>query len=303
MSPTLRSRLGLVATVVGLLAALPLVRALRLGAMDHYLATQTYEDIYYVPPARWLPVMSLGYDRALADLLWMRALIYYGDELSHRGDVEHVFDYAEAILRLDPKFKAVYSWAGTVALYRTGEVTDEDMREAVDFLRRGVEQFPDDGELAWDLAATLTYEVAPHLPKNEAKELRREAVEHFVVAARRGAGPPWIALHNFTKLRKLGKLEQAARHLEEMYDMARDPDVKERIRRRLSDVRSQAYAEAFRRAQEQAEKARKEDYPYMPPTLYQLVGPRPIVDEAELYRRRFLPAPDTDMESQAPAGR
>ncbi|MBW2507597.1 MAG: hypothetical protein JRE81_03105, partial [Deltaproteobacteria bacterium] len=75
-----------------LLAALAGVWSLRGRAMDHYLETQAYEDIYYLPPPDWLQVMSLGYRRALADLIWLRALIYFGDEFENRGAVKHVFN-------------------------------------------------------------------------------------------------------------------------------------------------------------------------------------------------------------------
>jgi len=56
--------------------------------MDHYLSMQAYEDIYYLPPPKWLQVMSLGHRRAVADLIWLRALIYFGDEFVNRGAVK-----------------------------------------------------------------------------------------------------------------------------------------------------------------------------------------------------------------------
>ena len=69
--------------IVVLIAALAGVWSLRGRAMDHYLASQTYEDIYYLPPPEWLDVMSLGYRRALADLIWLRASIYTSWKLDH----------------------------------------------------------------------------------------------------------------------------------------------------------------------------------------------------------------------------
>ena len=63
-----------------------------LGGASHALRThnhaafrdaQTYEDLYYLPPTDWLRVFSFGWDEAAADLIWMRALVYFGDEFLH----------------------------------------------------------------------------------------------------------------------------------------------------------------------------------------------------------------------------
>jgi hypothetical protein len=264
-------RLIAIAVVLGLLWG---VWSLRTRSMDHYLATQTYEDIYYLPPPDWLQVMSLGYRRALADLIWLRALIYFGDEFENRGAVRHVFNYGESMLALDPDFRRVYRWVGVAGVYTPTGSPPEFIARAVDVLKRGVERFPDDGQLAWDAGATIVYELLPTLPKDEPSRPRLEAEGHdyMLAAARLGAGPPWLVLTNATSLRKLGETDRELRHLEEMYAIVRDPRVKAQIEIRLSQLRSEAYAEAFRRANEEFEQRRREEFPYLPPALYFLVA-------------------------------
>lgn len=275
--------------LIVVLAAIAALRVTRVRSMDHFLASQRYEDIYYLPPTEWLVTMSLGYREALADLIWLRALVYFGDEIVHRGDVEHVFNYGDAIATLDPDFKRVYAWVGMAGLYRPTEIPVDEMRRAADFLERGVRRFPDDGELAWDLGATLSFEIAPHVEDpEERRELKRRGAEYMMTAARLGAGPAWLALTNASELERLGQTEQAARHLEEMYASVSDPDLRARIAGALEELRSAAYAEAFRRANAEAEEQRQRDFPYLDPTLHLLVGPRPPVDETALLENRFL---------------
>ncbi len=250
------------------------VGSLRRRAMDQYLATQTYEDIYYLPPPDWLQVMSLGHRRALADLIWLRALIYFGDELENRGAVKHVFNYGESMLALDPDFRRVYRWVGVVGVYTPTGSPPEFIERAIDVLRRGVERFPDDGELAWDAGATITYELLPNLPKDDPdrEHLEAEGNDYMMTAARLGAGPPWLVLTNASSLRKLGEKDLELRHLEEVYALVRDPTVKSQIEVRISQLRDQAYAEAFRKANEEFEQRRLREFPYLPPTLYLLVA-------------------------------
>ena len=242
--------------------------------MGHYLETQTYEDIYYLPPPEWLQVMSLGHRRALADLIWLRALIYFGDEFESGGAVKHVFNYGDSMLALDPDFRRVYRWVGVAAVYTPTGSPLEFIERSIDVLRRGAERFPNDGELAWDVAATITYELLPALPKDDPSRERLEAEgnDYMVAAARLGAGPDWLVLTNATSLRKLGKGDRELRHLEEMYALIRDPAVKEQIEIRLSQLRDEAYAEAFRSVNEEFEQRQREEFPYLPSALYFLVA-------------------------------
>jgi hypothetical protein len=260
--------------ILALLAAVAGVGSLRSRSMDHYLDTQTYEDIYYLPPPEWLEVMSLGYRRALADLIWLRALIYFGDEFIHEGAVKHVHNYGESMLKLDPDFRRVYRWIGVAGVYTPKGSPPEFIERAVEVLRRGVERFPNDGELAWDTGATIVYELLPNMPKDDPDRQRLEAEgnEHLLAAARLGAGPDWLVITNATSLRRLGEKERELRHLEEMYALVRDPAVKAEIEARLSQLRDEAYAEAFRRANQEFEERRERDFPYLPPTLYFFVA-------------------------------
>lgn len=262
-------------------------RTVRVRAMEHYGETQKYEDMYYLPSAEWLKVMSLGHERALADLIWMKALVYFGDEFAQGGTVNHVFRYGEVIVTLDPDFARAYQWVGVAGIYTPDGATVEETRRAIDFLERATRRFPDNGEIAWDAGATIAYELVPMLDDPEEKAtLRQRATEHMVVAARTGAGPPWLAMVNASQLRDAGRLEQAARHLEEMYGTVDDENVRARMRSEIASLRSRAHAEAFAHANQEFERARIENYPYLPPPLFLMVGER--IDLDALPARGFV---------------
>ncbi len=247
---------------------------LRTRAMDQYLATQRYEDLYYLPPPQWLPLMSLGHREALADLIWMRSLVYFGDEFRHEGSVRHVFQYGRSLLTLDPDFRRVYKWVGMAGLYSPKGSSLQMMEESIEVLEEGANRFPDDGSLAWDAGASIAYELMPHLPEDDPRipAFRERANDYMMTAARLGAGPDWLVLTNVTQLKKLGKVERAVRHLEEMYAIVRDENVKRQIGAQLQLLRSTAYAAAFQQAVEEFEARRQRDYPYLTPTLYLFVA-------------------------------
>ncbi|HET8936444.1 MAG TPA: hypothetical protein VFN67_23530 [Polyangiales bacterium] len=286
------AKLKVALACVCLLLAAALTDRVRARAQRHFIDTQTYEDVYYLPPSDSLVVGSLGHREALADLLWMKALVYYGDELIHRGGVKHLFNYGDAILALDPDFVRVYRWIASSAIYRTGDVKVEDIQTAIRYLEVAARRFPEDGELAWDLGANYTYELAPQLkdPADRAAA-RRKGLDYLEAAAMRRAGPPWLVLQTSGELNALGRSEQAIHHLEDAYAIASDPYIKNQIELRLGQLRSQTYAEGLRRTAEELEAARQRDFPYVDATLYLLIGARPPFGGDAWLAQGFDPAP------------
>ena len=282
------------ALALALASLVALLAPLRQAAMNRYLQAQTYEDVYYLPTPEALKGLSFGYRRALADLLWARALVYVGDEFRHRGDLENVFRYADAIVALDPDFKRVYRWIGTVGIYRPVAPTVEEGLRTVEYLERAVERFPDDGELVWDLAATLSYELPSLTDDRQLKRSFRERGAQLMVhAAEMGAGPRWLALTNATQLEQLGRTEQAIRHLEQIYPLA-DAETQREILARLDALRASAQAEQLRFFEEDLEARRMRAFPYVPMSLFVLVG-EPWDHEAVALDRYLPPDDATDL--------
>lgn len=280
-----------VALFVVVFAALAFVSDLtRVRALEHYEATQQYEDVYYVPAPSSLRLMSFGYREALAGLLWCRALVYFGEELLHKGGIQNIFNYADAVIALDPYFRRVYQWAGTAGIYRPKGVGLPELRRAGEYLETAMRLFPDDGELAWDAGATLEFELKPYLTDaREIEETHARAMRYLQTAARLGKGPPWLVLTNATALTKLGKNEQAVRHLEEMYATVQDRSTKLEIGRQIARLKSQNELEALDRTIAELEKNRQRDFPYVSPGLHMLLGKRPPLDVNDALARRFRP--------------
>lgn len=260
----------------------------------HYEATQKYVSLYAVPPAAWLPVMSMGYDAALADALWIRALLYYGAEVVNRRSATHLLDYSDAILNLDPRFRAVYSWVSTAGVYRATAISVDEARRVVRTLRRGGELFPDDGELAWDIGGTLVYEMPSVLPRgSELDQIREEGMAYIESAAAMGAGPPWLAVSIATRHRRLGRLDRAIRHLEQVYALSSNATLKAELLQEIRALQNASHAQQFADAIAAIERDRLRDFPYLPADLYVLVGADVERRADEVARERFTSTPAT----------
>jgi hypothetical protein len=251
------------------------IRVIRLDAFDKRQAGQRFEDIYYLPRPDFLPVLSLGYRDALADLIWCKSLVYFGDQLGHRGIVKFVFEYSDAILALDPDYRAAYRWAATASMYRPTPVSLADGRHGASYLQRAVDRWPDDGELEWDLGSLLRFELMPLEADPAAKRaLMERAAPHLEAAARLGAGPPWLALNNAKLLNTLGRTDQAIRHLEELRVTINEPSILRDIDYQLRKLKTASYLEAARVADADYQQAHDQSYPYLSDGLFWLLGPK-----------------------------
>lgn len=66
-------------------------------------------ETVWVPPAPVLSVLSVGYRRLAADLLWLQVIQYYGGKLLAKDDsMPNLWPFLDGITTLDPNFDEAY---------------------------------------------------------------------------------------------------------------------------------------------------------------------------------------------------
>lgn len=134
---------------------------------------------------------ALGHHEAMADLVWLNALSFFGEHFGLRKDARWLFPHLEAITGLDPRFSLVYAWAGTATMYGS-EISNETVLASCEILERGVEQFP----LAWDirfmLGVNYAFELRTRDPELHA-QWRRTGAEHIARAAALPNAPQFLS--------------------------------------------------------------------------------------------------------------
>jgi hypothetical protein len=114
-------------------------------------------DVLYVPPPQHLQPMSLGYREALADLIWVQALVFTGEHLGET-DVHAVARYTEAITGLSPRFHQAYVWGGITPIYGGGAVVTREMVDrSIGNYRKAIEEFPESHKLLYAFGMLLTH--------------------------------------------------------------------------------------------------------------------------------------------------
>ncbi|MBI3785330.1 MAG: hypothetical protein HY270_18210 [Deltaproteobacteria bacterium] len=199
----------------------------------------TDEQLIYAPPANFLKFISLGYEHALADVLWFRTLNYFGKHYRSERSYPWLAHMCDRVTDLDPEAIYVYRFAGFLLPWEANEVD-----AGLELLRKGARNLPDSWELRYILGFSYYFfrddleassralreaMMVPGVPKFVGELLARVDVAHrgpegalaFLESMAREGGSPEIReamreqLRNLELIRDLGALETAVRRFAE----------------------------------------------------------------------------------------
>lgn len=229
------------------------------------------DDALYLPRPSALRALALGRTELVADLVFLRATVYFGTQVELKGQFRWLDHYLDTITALDPAWKTPYRWAGVATMYNGRPITNDMVEASSHFLERGARQFPNDWELPFMLACNYLFELQTHDPQQKAawQRIGGDWLRHATLV---GGGPSWLPLLAATVMQKEGQKEAALRHLETVYAATDDERTREQIRYRLIGLHAQV--DFAKEAKERAafEEAWKRTLPYASPDLFVLVG-------------------------------
>ncbi len=104
-------------TIMALLAVLPLAHNLRRGGEALRPRHDLSERILYLPSGEGLKPACLGYDTAVSDILWIRAILFFGGHHgASAGDQWYVWLYymLDLVTDLNPHATAPYKYGGVM---------------------------------------------------------------------------------------------------------------------------------------------------------------------------------------------
>lgn len=226
--PAVRWILAMVAMAVGIL----LMADSRTNASNLRASFPEGADLYYLPPARALKMASLGHREALADLIWVKAVIYFGERITARAQHTYLRRYIDTVITLNPDFKQVYLWAGAVMIYNMHRITNESVWASIHYLEKGHARFPRDWQILFALACNYLHELRTSDPVLGSK-WRRIGADYLWKAANLGKGPPYLHSLAAKVWSEEGRLAVAHRRLQEIFLSTDNPEVRKSVRQRM----------------------------------------------------------------------
>jgi hypothetical protein len=104
------------------------------------------QELVYLPPSRFLRAVSLGYEHALADVIWFRAISHFG--LHYRTDRVYPWlaSLCDVVTDLDPRAEHAYRFGGVILPWEADRVDD-----GIALLEKGTRNIPDSWQLSYIL--------------------------------------------------------------------------------------------------------------------------------------------------------
>jgi hypothetical protein len=176
------------------------------------------EETLYVSSGEALKRASLGFDGLMADVYWIRTLLYFGEEFERQRGSNQYFDVSrlkllqpmlDITVELDPKH---------IAAYRFGAVflPDIDADAAIRFAERGIRNNPDEWRLYQDLGFVQWR-----------RSRFRDAAEAYARGSVLPSAPAWMRTMPALMLAKGGERETARAMFLRLYEESEDPFVKQ----------------------------------------------------------------------------
>lgn len=135
----------------GLMLALLGGSALALRSISRARPEAHLDDVLYIPSAKALKRMSLGYNGLLADIYWTRAVQYFGWRHKHRStEYRLLYPLLDITTQLDPHLIVAYRFGATFLAQEPPDGAGEP-EKAVQLIESGIKANPDDWRLYYDL--------------------------------------------------------------------------------------------------------------------------------------------------------
>ena len=218
---TSRSR---VTAIFGLLLAISLlITALTVHRLDALRAGATLEEVLYIPSAKALKRMSLGYDGLLADLYWTRVVQYFGRKRhAHAMQYKLLKPLLDITTTLDPHLLVAYEF-GSIFLAQQPPQGAADPQAAVELVERGIRENPNHWRLYYSLGFIHYVE----------RQDYKAAAEAFERGSRVPGAYPWMKIMAATMAQHGGDIQTARFLWSRIYESTEDDMIKANAVRRL----------------------------------------------------------------------
>ncbi|WP_035239740.1 tetratricopeptide repeat protein [Desulfobacter vibrioformis] len=197
----------------------------------------SYEDLSYLPSGKFLKGAALGYDEILGDLLWIKALGYFGRHSATDQNYTWLGHILDIVTTLDPLYQPPYEFGGIVLAADAGDVDS-----SIALLKKGMEHVPSNHPRYYYLPFFLAFDYMYY------KRDYLTAARYLELAAKFPQSPPYLPNLVARLYADADSPEVAVPFLQEMIQSTENPDLKARLIVRLHQVRHEAILKRLNQA-------------------------------------------------------
>jgi len=193
--------------------------------LDEKYPVRDVETFLYLPSGTFLKGAALGYDEMLGDLLWIRALGYFGGHVRTDRDYTWLAHLLDVVTTLDPLYQYPYEFGGIVLAAEAGEVD-----KSIALLKKGMKNVSVDDPRYWYFPFFLAYNYMYH--KND----YLTAAHYLEQATKFPKSPSYLPRLVARLYANADSPEVAVTFLQEMIKATEKQSLKDRLVERLHQV-------------------------------------------------------------------
>lgn len=189
------------------------------------------ERMLYLPSGSLLKPMALGFDNLLADVLWIRAVVYFGGHYMTDKRYPWLYHILDLVTTLDPKFEMPYEFGGIVLA-----MDEKAVSKSIAILRKGIQHHPNYWRFPFYLGFDYFYLLGDF----------KTAAGYMELAAQLPGCPPYVPRLAASMKYKTAGPAIALHFLKEIQDHTEDTRIKEEVSRKIKELQQGQLPEAFR---------------------------------------------------------
>jgi tetratricopeptide (TPR) repeat protein len=197
--------------------------------LDKKYPRQAAESFLYLPSGKFLKGAALGYDEMLGDLLWIKAVGYFGGHVNTDRNYVWLAHLLDVVTTLDSLYQYPYEFGGIVLVAEAGEVD-----ESIALFKKGMENVPKDNPRYWYFPFFLAYDYMYH--KND----YLTAAHYLEQAIQFPQSPSYLPRLVARLYANADSPEVAVSFLQEMIKSTEKQGLDDRLTKRLHQVIHQA---------------------------------------------------------------
>ena len=209
--------------------------------------------------------INLGYHSLAADLLFIRANLYYGHHLFTDEQMPWLSDFIDILIELDPDFKKIYLWGALVTTHhkrKISNVPSELLERAVVILEKGMQRFPNDYHFPMQIAYNYYYEYGDI----------DAALPYFELASQLPGSPDWLRKKLFDIYSKKGRDSLARLTLQHLIMETEDPSLTNALKSRLVHFMDEPERKELTACRQEIFSRWQNEFDYIPMDLFLVIG-------------------------------
>lgn len=181
------------------------------------------ESFLYLPSGKYLKPLVLGYNQAVGDLLWIRAVSYFGNHSMTDQEYPWLYHILNLIIDLDPLFDFPYYFGGIVLSLEASQP-----KKANEILERGIKTYPNKWNYHFYIGFNNYYHLGDPL----------KAIPYMERAASLPDAPAFTQTIVGTLHMELGERDAALKFFRELYENTTDEMIKQKVGYRIQKILS-----------------------------------------------------------------